>query len=214
MLIFNTQVTQVNKTFVFNGGMQIPFQRFDVLFGSFFPQDHKYILVEAVKNGHNVNTKLFKVYPSITGVFANQQDGFDSSRHAIRLNLNAGSRLKEAVTDIELHKVEITSPQPVLQQFRDLKTKVINETYTRGQIAALKGTLLKFDESDRTQGVFFISDGTETRVDNIVKNKPSELLFFVPETLADGTYQVEVRSIPHKLKTLRKGRLLIDLTAI
>ncbi len=37
--------------------------------------------------------------------------------------------------------------------------------------------------------------GTETRIDNVVKNKPSELLFFVPGVLTTGTFQVKVKSI-------------------
>jgi len=178
-------------------------------------EEYEYAVVEAVKNGNNVNTRLFKLTPSVSGVFTNQNDGFDASRHAVKLNLNAGSRLNEAVVDIELRKVEIISVQPVPQQFVDLKTKVINESFTPGQIASIRGSLLKFDEEDNAQGIFFIAaDGTETRVDNMVKNKPSELLFFVPETITNGTFQVEVRTILPKQKTIRKGRLVYDLVSV
>lgn len=178
-------------------------------------EEFEYAVVEAVKNGNSVTTKLFKINPSVSGVFNNKSDGFDPSRHAIRLNLNAGTRLREAISDIELKKVEITSPQPVVLQFIDLKTNVANESFTPGQIASIRGSLLKFNPEDRAQGIFFIADdNTETRVENTVKNKPSELLFFVPDGLNSGTFQVEVRNIPHKLKTIRKGRLLNDLAPV
>jgi len=178
-------------------------------------EEYEYAVAEAVKNGNNVNTRLFKLTPSVSGVFTNQSDGFDSSRHAVKLNLNAGSRLNDAVVDIELRKVEINQAQPVLQQFVDLKTKVMNETFTPGQIASIRGLLLKFDEEDNAQGIFFIAaDGSETRVVNMVKNKPSELLFFVPETITNGTFQVEVRTVLHKLKTIRTGRLVSDLVPV
>ncbi len=175
-------------------------------------EEFEYAVVEAVKNGNGVNTKLFKINPSVSGVFVDKHDGFDPARHAVRLNMNAGSRLSEAISDIELRKVEITSPQPVIQQFVDLKTNVVNESFTAGQIASIRGSLLKFDATDSAQGIFFIAaDGTETRAENVVKNKPSELLFFVPEALTNGTFQVEIRSIFQNTKKLRNGRFLTDL---
>jgi hypothetical protein len=178
-------------------------------------EEFNYAVVDAVANGNNVNTELFKVQPSLSGVFVNDQDTFDKKRHSIRLNLNAGKRLAEAITNIELRKVEVSIPQPVIQRFTDLKTKTINESFSPGQIASIKGTLLKFDEEDDKQGIFFIAaDSTETRVSNVVKNKPSELLFFVPESLTTGTFQIEVRTIFKNNKSMRTGRLLIDLTPV
>lgn len=178
-------------------------------------EEFSYAVVQAVASGQNVNTELFKVYPSISGVFNDQNDGFDKSRHSIRLSLNAGHRLAEAVANIELRKVEVAMAQPVIQQFTDLKTKAVNETFSPGQIASIKGSLLKFDEADETQGIFFIAaDGTETRVQNMVKNKPSELLFFVPESLSSGSFQIEIRSIFRNYKNVRIGRFLTDLVPV
>ncbi len=71
-----------------------------------------------------------------------------------------------------------TSPTPLLQRFTDLNTDTVNATFTPGQIASIKGSLLKFNEEDMQQGIFFISaDNAETRVSRVVKNKPSELPF-------------------------------------
>lgn len=170
-------------------------------------EEFEYAVVKAVKSGNNVNTALFKIYPSVSGVFSNREDGFDNSRHAIKLNLNPGKRLSEAITDMDLKKVEITSPQPIIQKFINLKSNEINETVTPGQVAAIKGSLLKFDHTDAQQGIFFITEtGAETRVDNVIKNKPSELMFFVPETLSNGSYYVEVRTLFPKSKRIRTGR--------
>ena len=175
-------------------------------------EEYEYAIVEAIKEGNNVITELFKIYPSISGVFINEEDGFDPARHSVKLNLNAGDRLTNIVPDIELKKVKITSPQPVIQRFTDLKNNVVNESFSPGQIISIKGSYLKFDEEDAQQGIFFIAaDNSETKVTNVVKNKPSELMFFVPDSLTTGTFQVEVRAILHKGKTLKKGRLLNDL---
>lgn len=178
-------------------------------------EEFNYAVVDAIVNGNNVNTELFKIHPSVSGVFDSENDSFDKNRHSIRLNMNAGKRLTEAVANIELRKVEVIAPQPVLQRFTDLKTKTINESFSLGQIASITGSLLKFNEDDANQGIFFIAmDGTETRVSNMVKNKPSELMFFVPESLSTGTFQIEVRTIFKNYKSMRTGRLLIDLAAL
>ena len=176
-------------------------------------EEYHRAVVDIIKEGNNVNTDLFSIYPSISGVFTNESDGFDASRHSVKLNLNAGSRMKEEIRNIELKKVSTFEPIPVLQVFTDLKNNTVNESFTPGQIASIKGSLLKFDEADPQQGIFFLAtDGSETRVTQLVKNKPSELLFFIPDSLTSGTFQVEVRAIFRNYKTLRKGRLLIDLT--
>ncbi|MBI9062689.1 MAG: DUF4469 domain-containing protein [Marinilabiliaceae bacterium] len=178
-------------------------------------EEFEYAVVKAVKNGNNVSTDLFKIYPSVSGVFSDREDGFDNSRHAIKLNLNPGKRLSEAITDMDLKKVEITSPKPILQQFINLKSNEINETLTPGQIAAIKGSLLKFDPADMQQGVFLINEsGTETRVTNVIKNKPSELMFFVPDSLATGSYYVEVRTIFPKSKKVRIGRSTLSYDSV
>ena len=178
-------------------------------------EEFNYAVVDAVSNGNNVNTELFKVYPSISGVFANKSDGFDQSRHAVRLNINAGKRLAEAAAKIDLKKVDVAVAKPILQEFTDLKTKTRNESFTPGRIASIRGSLLKFDEADEKQGIFFIAaDGTETKVSDIVKNMPSELMFFVPEGLTTGSFQIELRTIFKNYKSMRVGRLLIDLVPV
>jgi len=65
-------------------------------------EEFEYSIVDAIQKGNNVSTNLFKVAPSISGVFVNSEDGFDSSRHAVKLNLNPGKRLTEATGNIEL----------------------------------------------------------------------------------------------------------------
>ncbi|NJK95838.1 MAG: DUF4469 domain-containing protein [Bacteroidales bacterium] len=178
-------------------------------------EEYGLALEDILKGGNNVNTKLFSIYPSIAGVFNGQSDGFDKSRHAVRLNITSGSRLNKIIGSIQVQRVELTSPAPVLQKFTNLRTKTINESFTPGQIASIAGLMLKFDEADPLQGIFFIAaDSTETRVSNVSKNKPSELLFFVPDSLTTGTYQVEVRSILHGRKTLSVGRLLNNLVPV
>ncbi|WP_321296922.1 DNA-binding domain-containing protein [Marinifilum fragile] len=177
-------------------------------------EEFEYAVVEEVKNGNIVSTDLFRISPSISGVFKDENDSFDPSRHTIKLNISAGPRLQEIISKIELKKVALSTAEPVIEKFVDLKTKAENQSFTPGQVVSIKGSLLKFDEEDTQQGVFFIaSDDSETRATDFVKNKPSELMFFVPDTLTSGTFQLEVRTILHNSKVLKKARLSNDLNA-
>lgn len=172
-------------------------------------------LEDIIKGGNYVKTNLFSIFPSIAGIFNSSGDGFDSHRHGIRLNISAGSRLNRVVQDIKVEKVKVSIPAPVIEKFTNLKTKTVNESFSPGQIAMLTGLLMKFDESDPEQGIFFISnEGAETRVTNVSKNKPSELLFFVPETLTAGTYEIEVRAKLQNRKNISKGKLLHNLVPV
>ena len=178
-------------------------------------EEFEYAVVDAIQKGNNVSTDLIKIAPSIVGVFSNTNDGFDPSRHAVKINVNAGKRLKQIASSIDLKKVSISSTQPTLQNFTDQMTKISNESFTTGHVASIRGASLKFDDNDSTQGIFFVAeDGSETRVDNVIKNFPSELMFIVPSALISGSYAVEVRCIYHKSKTLRVGRLAFDLVPI
>lgn len=170
---------------------------------------------EILKEGNNINSSLFGIYPSISGVFNGPADGFDSKRHGIRINITAGSRLNRIISEIKVQKVEVTSPAPVIEKFVNLKTRTINDSFTPGQIASISGLMLKFNETDPAQGIFFISaDGVETKVTNVSKNKPSELLFFVPDSLTAGTFQVEVRATLPGRKSITAGRLLNNLVPV
>jgi hypothetical protein len=167
-----------------------------------------------LRNGYQVNTDLFRLYPSISGVFHGRNDSFDRSRHQIKLSLNAGSRLKDVVPDIDVQRVEINEVTPVIQRVEDLKTHSVDSDISPGNILSVKGAHLKFDESDPEQGVFFIDEsGHATRAENIAKNKPSELLVFVPESLS-GSYHIEVRALLYQRKAIRSFRFDPELNTV
>ncbi|MGQ1947087.1 DNA-binding domain-containing protein [Geofilum sp. OHC36d9] len=181
--------------------------------GSF--EEFNLAVCDIVKSGFNIKTDLFSVYPTVAGVFNDASEGFNSSKHSINLNLRAGQRLIEAVANLSVEKVTVTESKPVLQLLTDLKSGAINESATIGQIVSIKGALLKIAGEAPSVGVFFIAaDGTETRIADFVKNKPSELLFFIPDDLAVGSYDVEVRTVLPSHKSVSVGQLSNKISII
>lgn len=167
-----------------------------------------------VQRGESVVTDLFTVRPTLTGVWANDQDSFDPTRHRGRLRLGTGVRLRrtEPKLRFELERAQDQSaPQP--GHLEDFTSETTNDTLTKGGTVRLKGDNLKYDPTDADQGLFLVSGtGTATRVTKVLTNKPSELLFIVPPTLGAGTYKVEVRAKPKGSKQLRTATLGTALT--
>src|SRR5699024_8087504 len=104
--------------------------------------------------------------------------------------------------------------RPMVRYFKDFSSDTVNQTLTPGAPAEIRGSDLKVDPADTSQGVFFIAaDGTETRAATIMRNMPSNLIFMVPGGLAAGEYEVEVRMQPKDNSTdIRSGRLNGTLT--
>ena len=166
----------------------------------------------ALEAGDSINTPLFRISASIQGVFYGD-DSFDRSKHYVKLNVNPGSRIGEIAAKIGVEKVEATSPQPSLNSFKDIATDTTNETITSGGVGEITGSRLKINTEEAEQGIYLIAtDGTATKAETLIRNKPSNLIFMIPAGLASGEYRLEVRNIPHGNKTLKAGSLANPLT--
>ena len=175
------------------------------------------VYADIIANGGNVNTPLINTSFSITGVFTNQTDSFDKSRHAIKLNVNAGSALREAASKATVQKVETASTDPYITGVTD-KVTGDSATIKAGSVMEVTGSRLKFDAADGEQGVFAITSADEIRCATVIENKPARLLVLLPSDIAAGEFSVEVRTRrtadSKTVKTLKKGGYNKVLTAV
>jgi len=170
-----------------------------------------------VADGAALNTPLVNTSMSITGVFNGANDSFDRKRHAVNLNMTAGTLLRDAVTKVKAEKTEGASTDPYITEVTDIVSGKVNEALTKGGVVQLTGSRLKFDQKDEAQGIFFVPEtGNPVRASVIAENKPARLMAIIPD-LAAGTYYVEVRTkVDTKgktLKTLKTGRFNKPLTS-
>lgn len=149
-----------------------------------------------VRQGHSVNTPLVNIAPAVGGTFKGEDDTFDPDRHHRELNMNPGKDMRDVPSQIPVRKIPPTDRRPKLQYYHDNSSQTRDEIITPGGGARITGSLLKFDEDDTEQGVFFINldDNSITPIEEkMLKNKPGELIFLNPD-LPAGTYRLEVRS--------------------
>lgn len=171
-------------------------------------------IINLVEEGNSVVTPLVNISPGISGVFDGEDDRYDPERHEININISPGLRLRDTALNIDTEKVAPRERVPELAHYHDNSTGEQDQTITPNSGARITGALLKFDEEDDNQGVFFVNvdDGSETRVDKkMLHNMPSKLIFNNPD-LPAGTYRLEVRSIIDGTTEVRTGTLTDELT--
>jgi hypothetical protein len=158
-------------------------------------------------------SEYFSVGTEISGVFTNDKDKFDASRHQIYPKLNPGKPWKESLANAKLERVTAEENKPKPESIIDMKSKTNDQVLSPGGMAEVMGQLLKIDDTAADEGIFFISEngGGETKVSYLYLNYPKNLQFEIPASLVKGTYKVEVRNRAHNGKGLRIGRLELSL---
>ena len=149
----------------------------------------------------------------ITGVFINDKDKFDATRHFVYPNLNPGKTWKENLYTAKLERVFTEENKPKPESIIDMKSKTSDQSLSPGGMAELQGQMLKIDQALNDEGIFLISEngGIETKVDYLHQNYPKSLQFEIPENLVPGTYKIHVRNRAHNGKTIRIGILEYSL---
>lgn len=167
-----------------------------------------------VLEGLGVNTPTANFKASVKGVFDGLDDMFDPSRHSVRAVVSAGKRYRKAIEErARLVKQETIKPKPSPLSFTDTNSGARDTILTPGGMGQVLGHRLKFDPDDENQGVFLVpASGSETRVAVVGRNKPSDLMFMVPEGLAPGVYRLDVRATIFGGEEVRSGSLDAPLT--
>lgn len=134
----------------------------------------------------------------IKGRFNGADDMFDTQRHTLDVAIWPGARLRRLIKDtVTLSKQEATVPSPLLSQFYDTASGLVNEFATVGNIAKIAGSRLAFDMDREDEGVFFVAEdgSTEVRADSVATNKPSQIVLLVPQLPPEvDSWQVQVRT--------------------
>lgn len=170
-----------------------------------------------VANGAALNTPLMNASMSISGVFDGANDSFDRRRHAVNLNMTAGTLLRDALASVKCEKTQIASTDPYITEVKDVVSDTVNSALTKGGIVQITGSRLKFDVKDETQGIFFVPEtGAPVRATVVAENKPARLTALIPQTLDAGIRYIEIRTKlldnNKSLKTMKTGRFAKPLT--
>jgi hypothetical protein len=148
-----------------------------------------------LKDGYAVNTGYFFVALYIRGIFRSIFDKFDKTRHSLYFLLTQGELLKQGLNDVEVEITGAGDAGMIIAEVVDVKTGSVNDRITSDRNLRIRGHKLKLAGENPEVGVYFINDATGEQIrvdaDEIVDNKPSELIIVTPN-LNPGLYIVKV----------------------
>jgi hypothetical protein len=148
-----------------------------------------------LKDGYSVNTGYFTVMPYIKGVFKSVIDKFDNSRHSLYFLFNQGDTLRKEAKEVEVEITGVGEAGAMIVEVVDVKTGSVNNLITPNRNLRIRGNKLKLAGENPNVGVYFINEATgeiiKVEDDEIVDNKPSELVIVTPQ-LEAGLYLVQV----------------------
>ena len=146
------------------------------------------------EEGGMVNMPLFNTRFSISGTFQGITDSFDSSRHAIKVNVNAAKQLLEAIRKVRAEKVHTKELLPIILQVKDSISQSNNENITSGGVIEILGSMLKVDGDKEQVGIYFIDEKNAAhKVQTLIDNKPGRIIAMVPK-LTKGLYQLQINT--------------------
>lgn len=167
-----------------------------------------------LEEGYTVNTPLFKVRPTIKGVFETEDDYFDPKKQRISYTMTAGKRMKPETANIVLKKIK--SSLPVIKTFYDSESRETNNIITPGGGALVKGENLRFDLDDPEQGIFFcdVHDPKKAiRALGFIGNSCNEIVFLIP-LLQAGDYILRIINCNNDKSIKLNGILKQILTVV
>lgn len=153
-----------------------------------------HVLNDLLEEGYAISTPFMKVRPSISGLFADEDDTFDNSRHAIKLNVALGNAIGNDLRKTKPVKKKARKKNPLIEDVYDYQSQSKNEFISRGGTMELNGERLKIDIADPQQGIFMVHGDTLVRVSVYIHNKPSQIVFMAPVDMAQGEVHIIVRN--------------------
>ena len=169
-------------------------------------EDYHVSLEFFLERGYTINTSAMYAKLSVSGNFHAETEKRNAKKHKLHLNIEPGKRLLRMIEKVKLKRVKMAASRPYPRSFHDVKTKSTSET-SPGNLISIQGSLLKFNSEDQSQGVFFVKGKEEFRCSQVYKNKPSELMLFVPDELSVGEYKLLVRNKPRNNTQVKEALL-------
>ena len=175
--------------------------------------------VEIIKEGKGLNLPLLNLNYAMKGTFSTPDARLNTADHTLEINISAGALLTEAIPEIKLKRLSSPDFGPIIRRFTDGVSKTVNSLLTPGGIFEVTGERLRIDGTDSAViGLYLRArNGTETKVNVLLRNEPNCLSGQLPADLPSGTYKLVVKTQvganrKRLLKSLRVSASTFDIT--
>ena len=170
-------------------------------------------LAKLVADGRYVKTPIGSFHATACGSFADEDQAFTPGqgdcKHGMRLHFRPAVDFEDDVNRLIqfVHVEHFDKHNPVIRNIGPVKS---NTEPKPGDFVKVNGLRLQFDESDASQGVFFIN-GSEHRSADYAYLDNRTVVAQIPGDLEPGSYEVYLRS-SRGLGNLRQAKADLALT--
>lgn len=156
----------------------------------------KETLAEIIKEGKGLNLPWLKLSYSIKGTFATDDSPRNAIDHPLEITVKAGALLTDTAPKIKLKRIISPDFGPRIGRFTDGISKTVNSQLTPGGIFEIIGERLRIDGNDSSAIGLYLQaqDGTETRIDILMRNDPCCVNGQLPDDLAPGDYKLVLKT--------------------
>lgn len=161
-------------------------------------------MLRACQNGNAVDVLGIGImYIGIAGIVSGENPG-ESSIPGFKICFTPSTKAQEAVDSLKVDKVIIADSSPVFDRIINTFNQNENRILSKGKGVKVTGNRLKLLGED--SGLWFApleEDGsvckdeskwTSVNSETISANKPKSLEFYVPDSLAEGSYCIVLRT--------------------
>jgi hypothetical protein len=152
------------------------------------------VVLDAVREGKGIHTRLFAGGFSVEGGMPDQDALFNPERNTFRYNLSAGPDVVAAAKEAHPQKVPGPNAGPLILHVHDQSSGTTDGKITSGGNVRITGKRLRVAGTDPYVGVGIVREGGWTAyvdLNELVVNKPGELIFRVPDLIA-GPYCIRI----------------------
>lgn len=176
------------------------------------------LIIDRVQNGYIVDTGIGTFFAKVVGVFATENDSFNSERHSIELSFRIGKKAQEIFAKVKAVIRQGNRATPEITSVFDLNSGS-DKTLTRGGFLTITGKNITIAGDDSAVGLYFenVDDTAKSLripAERIGDNTSTRLALVVPTELADGRYQIKIITQFTRGKQNRKEPLTFTFPTI
>lgn len=168
--------------------------------------------VQALANGKSLVDGVGQYLLSLSGSFEGESPVFNPEIHVPGITFTPGKPLQDALKNITFNLNKATTG-PVINQVVDVRTESVNQRVTPGKNIIISGANLLIKGDNEANGIYFTKDeagAKPVKVEFFSRSTVSEQIVEVPESLADGQYELSLTTqFGPNYKTLKEPRTYV-----
>jgi hypothetical protein len=151
-----------------------------------------------VCNGLTVNMAGYlSASARVGGIFERLREGVTPEKHPVEICYRTGVKFHEAAETVEVFVEGLAPSRAFIDEFTDVKTKLVNQKATIGGQFVMTGDLLKIFGPSAKNGLRFTAPGApaiavKVATDDLAVNESRRIIGVVPELLPDKPWTLEI----------------------